>query len=218
MQVISHMYEWVMSHMNQSCQILTSHATCEWFMSNMDKSCHIWISYVTCGCHIWRSHVTYEQVMPHMNESCQIWISLATYEWVISRMDVTYKGVMSHMNVSCRLWPVPCHVCLTKAHQSNVTSYLLHAEYACIFCVCMSACQHVCVPLCLMVYTYVCWHDGAKKSWIIRGVYDVSWQIWGLIYLVLDPFGARSLSSLIHFLRMELLVLLLRRVWILQRV
>ena len=52
----------VMSHVNESCHIWTSHVTYERVMSHMNESCHMWMS-----------HVTYERVMSHMNESCHIY-------------------------------------------------------------------------------------------------------------------------------------------------
>jgi len=71
-------YEWVMSHMNESCHIRMSHVTYEWVMSHLNESCHIWTSQLTYeqSCHIWTSHVTHEWVMSHTNESCHIWTSL----------------------------------------------------------------------------------------------------------------------------------------------
>jgi len=83
-------YEWVTSHMNESCHIWTSHVIHEWVMIHKDESCHIWTSQVTYervmshmneSGHIWMSQVTYEWVMSHMNESCHIWMSHVTYEW-----------------------------------------------------------------------------------------------------------------------------------------
>jgi len=110
-------YEWVMSHINESC-----HVTYEWFnsqvmyervMSHLKQSCHTWAlvqpkSFIE-SCHIWMSRVTYEWVMSHINESCHMWMSHFTYEWVMSHMNeschiwmshVTYEWVMSHMNGS----------------------------------------------------------------------------------------------------------------------
>jgi len=40
-------YEWVMSHLNESCHIWMTHVTYEWVMSHMNESCHIWVSHVT---------------------------------------------------------------------------------------------------------------------------------------------------------------------------
>jgi len=68
-------YEWVMSHMNESCLVWTSHVTHEWVMSHMSESCLIWMS-----------HVSYESVMSHMSES------------------YFYKSVISHTNESCLTW------------------------------------------------------------------------------------------------------------------
>jgi len=39
-------YEWVMSHMNESCLLWMSHVSYEWVMSHMNESCLIWISRV----------------------------------------------------------------------------------------------------------------------------------------------------------------------------
>jgi len=57
-------YEWVMSHMNESCPIWMSHvciaARCcvnEWVLSHVNVSCSTWMSHVPC-----------DWVMSHMNE------------------------------------------------------------------------------------------------------------------------------------------------------
>jgi len=84
-----HAYEWVMSHMNESCLIWMSHVTYEWICVTwlIHKWHVIYMTNESCITHrIWMSHVT------HMNESCLIWMSHVSYEWV-----------MSHMNK-------PCHV------------------------------------------------------------------------------------------------------------
>ena len=81
-----HTYEWIVSHINESCHIWMSHVTYEWVMSHMNEWFHIWIS-----------HVTYEWVTSHMNEPCHIWMSHVTYEWVMSH---TWMGVMSQIWMS----------------------------------------------------------------------------------------------------------------------
>ena len=48
-------YEWVMSHMNESCPIWMSHAPYEWVMSHMNASCRIWIMSIISISHM--SHV-----------------------------------------------------------------------------------------------------------------------------------------------------------------
>jgi len=71
-------FEWVMSHMNESCHTWMSHVTHEWVMLHIDESCHIWMS-----------HVTHEWVMSHMNESCHFWICMTIwmggvlYKWTV---------------------------------------------------------------------------------------------------------------------------------------
>jgi len=108
-------YEWVMSHMNDSC-----HAH-EWVMSRIvtHSSCRtsVWLdSFIWDMICIWMNHVTYEWVtfvlvayewiMSHMNGSCH------AHEWVMSRMNetchtwmshVVYICVMSHMHQSCHI-------------------------------------------------------------------------------------------------------------------
>ena len=137
-------YEWVMSHMNESCLIWMDHVTYEWVMSHMNESRHIWMS-----------HVTYEWIMSHMKDSCHIWMSHVSYEWVISHMyetvshiwlgHVTYEWVMSHMHESCHTWM--SHVtyewvmsqmmrCSTSCHTwgSHVTNDLHHVTHECGTC------------------------------------------------------------------------------------
>jgi len=72
-------YQWIISRINEWCDIGMSHVIYGRIMSLVYESCHIWMS-----------HVTYEWVMSQMNESCHIWMSHVTYEWV-----------MSHVNESC---------------------------------------------------------------------------------------------------------------------
>jgi len=123
-------YEWVMSHVNESCHMWMSHVTYEWVMPHTNESCHIGMSHVTYEwimshvnelCHIWMRHVTHEHVMSHMmshtNESCHLWISHVMYEWVMLHSrhiwheschvwmrHVTYECIMSHMNESYHIW------------------------------------------------------------------------------------------------------------------
>jgi len=95
-------YQWVMSHINESCHISMNHITYQWVMSHINESCHISMS-----------HVTYQWVMSHINESYHISMSHVTYQWVMSHINeschismshVTYQWVMSHMNESCHIW------------------------------------------------------------------------------------------------------------------
>jgi len=109
--------------------IWMSHGTYEWVMSHMNESCHIWLSHVIHSCHIWMSHGTYKWVMVHMNESRHTCMSHGTYEWVMVRTSVlrstmrrsfikiyidepwyiwtshgTYEWVMVHINESWCIW------------------------------------------------------------------------------------------------------------------
>ena len=115
-------YEWVMSHMNESCHIWMSHVTYEWVMSHMNASCHIWMRHIMYewvmsrineSCHIWMSHVTYEWVVSHIKESCHIWMSHVTYECIISYM------CMEKMRLNLML------ACMYYNIYINTTSYVL---------------------------------------------------------------------------------------------
>jgi len=66
---VSHVtYEWVMSHMSESCHIWVSHVTYEWVMSHMSESCHMWVSF------IW-----------------DMWVSLIWDIWVVSYESCSYE-------------------------------------------------------------------------------------------------------------------------------
>jgi len=89
---------WTHSYSDITCYVTSiSHVTYEWVMSHMNESCHIWMSHVTYesvmshiheSCHIWMSHVTYEWVMSHMNESCHIWMShVSTHSYSVMSRD-----------------------------------------------------------------------------------------------------------------------------------
>jgi len=90
-------YEWVMSHMNDSCPIWMSHVPYEWVMSHVNEACLI----LTMN-EAWMRHVPYEWGMSHMNEACPIWMRHVPYEWG-----------MSHMNEACLLW-----LCLAHTDES----------------------------------------------------------------------------------------------------
>jgi len=136
-----------------SCHIWISHVTYEYVVSHMNESCHRqmpwaskcrWQSHINASCHrrhAWMGHVTYASVMSHMNmsrmnHSCHIWICRVTYEWVMSQtnvlgvevqMTITYKCVMSQtsrMNESC-------HVCI-----SHVTYEYVTYEQSCHIWIC----------------------------------------------------------------------------------
>jgi len=120
-------YERVMSHMNESCHVGTSHVTYERVMSHMNESCPIWTSDVTYewvmshmnkSCHVWTSHVTYERVMSHMNKSCHVWTSHVKYEWVMSHMNES-----CHICVSHATWPtnqVHATICTITSDESDL--------------------------------------------------------------------------------------------------
>ena len=86
---MSHVNEWVMSRMNESCQWV-SHVTHEWVM-------------LTDVASEKASQFAPERVV-HLNESCRIWMrhDKSIYTCV---SHVTYRWVMLHPNKSYRTWP-----------------------------------------------------------------------------------------------------------------
>jgi len=62
-------WEWVMTHMEESCLTWRSHVMYGGVMSHMKESCHVWIGCVTHMNKSWMSHGT------NMNES---WVSHGT--------------------------------------------------------------------------------------------------------------------------------------------
>jgi len=84
--VLSHVpYEWVISHMNESCPIWMSHVPYKCVMSHMNMTQDIvttrsWRASSTSGKYE-LSHVPCEWVMSHMNEPCPIWMRHVPYEW-----------------------------------------------------------------------------------------------------------------------------------------
>jgi len=75
-------YEWVMSHMIESCHIWMGHVTHEWVMSHINESCHIWMSRVT---HEWiMSHITNECCSPSLITARCVCLYVCSYKLVSS--------------------------------------------------------------------------------------------------------------------------------------
>jgi len=107
-------YEWVVSHVNESCY------TYEWVRSgssahSVPRKCHtherVMLPHINESNPMWMSHVTYRRIVSRMNESCH------TYEFVCSdhSADVvpqsyhTYGRIMSpRINESCHTWHDSC--------------------------------------------------------------------------------------------------------------
>ena len=122
-------YEWVMSHVNESRHVWISHVTYERVMSRMKESR---LSYESIMSLIWMSHVKCEWVMSQLNESCHIWSVMSSChicEWV-----------MSHMNKSCHIWMnhvadnwVMSHVSMSMCRYMT-HSYVTHMIYHSFMC------------------------------------------------------------------------------------
>jgi len=111
--VIHITFEWVTSHLNDSCHIWMSHVTFEWVMSHLSvvsclresQSCHVWercdskrqARVCVCSTQTHTHTHTYthcqslgaECVMSRMNES---------NEWVVSHLNGSVTGVISNLN------------------------------------------------------------------------------------------------------------------------
>jgi len=77
---------WVMTHMNETCQIWMRHLTYEWVLPHMNES---W--------RIWTSHDTYELDMSDTNETSHLWIGL------IAQVDMPLSDTVTGY-VTCHIW------------------------------------------------------------------------------------------------------------------
>jgi len=72
-------YEWVMSHMIESCHIHSVNG-----QGAVRATCVAWLIHMCAALYAWHFAVRVRQVMSHINESCLTSISHVTYEWVVS--------------------------------------------------------------------------------------------------------------------------------------
>jgi len=161
-------YEWVMSHMNESCHIWMSHITYEWVMSHMNKSCHIWIR-----------HDTYEWVMSHTNESCHIWMSHVTYEWVLWHMNESFHRWMIHITSKTQIThhDIAQLMIANKASQSLARLYVTWLIYVNSWHIYiwwgwfMSDMTHFWM-------TSRIWHDYERVPWLIHMCEMTHSHVW----------------------------------------
>jgi len=160
----------VMSHMNESCHIWTSHATYWRVMSPMNESCHIWMSHATWIRHVtshintqvWTSHVTHEWVMSHMNVSCHVWInpfllSLCpslplSHTHTIGKPRWYWTSpltIMAHMDESCPVW-------IRHITYEQVTSCTIDFS--------LSLCLSLSLSLCLSFSDTIRWNYSASAA------------------------------------------------------
>jgi len=96
-------YEWVVSHINESCHVWMSRVPYKWVMSRImhhDTSCHVWMHLVALMC-----HGTYEWGTSLMNTSWHMWMRHVTREFVITFTNESHHGSIGrwHMNESWRI-------------------------------------------------------------------------------------------------------------------
>ena len=120
-------YEWVMSHMNESCH--TYECVTTW-MSHVSYL-NVWCDTYECiTSHVCISHITIRMShVPHMNESCP------TYKCIMSHMNKpyhTYEWAMSHkwMNNATHinksgLWPISSFLPLSPSPHSHIYTHTL---------------------------------------------------------------------------------------------
>jgi len=120
-----YMHDGVISHMNESCCIWTSHVTYEWVMAHMNESCHIRMSHGTYE-GVTSRHGHLHLLEPHLHTS----MSHVAYEWVTSHMDESCHTQMSHVTICS---PVSCRAPCTRMNESCHTwiSHVTHINESC---------------------------------------------------------------------------------------
>ena len=109
---VSSVYEWVMSHMNESCPIWMSHGPYEWVMSHMNESWPIWMS---CTLHMQWSHLKHLRVTSNTHES------LKTLMSHFKHLRVTWHSTMWFVIcvVSVCIFSFVCGVSVSSAAQER---------------------------------------------------------------------------------------------------
>jgi len=125
-------YEWVMSHMNESCHIKYMYwksanefewnmAHIEGVMSHMNESCPIWVSHVTsntCTRRVYyKSANESECVTSRTKGVCPIWLY--------------HSFIWSHMTKSLPTWmsQVPQNICTAAFLKTHAQYLKTHAQY-----------------------------------------------------------------------------------------
>jgi len=174
-------YEWVMSHMNESCDIWMSHVTYEWVVWHMTESnacpasllhkipllhfawCHTGMCHVPSvdeSYHIWMIMIETCLawiVLSCVNESRHVWMSHVTYEWVwrIFHELVALASVVAFHKVPCRNEScLTCEWVTSHVNESrHVWMSLTHFPRACC------ASFRCCIP------------QGAMQEWVMSHVW-----------------------------------------------
>jgi len=113
-------YEWVMSHMNESCHIWMSHvyssrlASVFYCLCNMCAyTCHMAHTYVTWIIHMWRG--SFMRDTTHLLAAPATLLAIGIFEWVMSYL---WMSSVTCVNESCHI----CGWVLSRVWMSHVIS------------------------------------------------------------------------------------------------
>jgi len=126
-------YEWVMSHMNESCHIWMSHVTCEYVKSKspifIRTVCTLW--WVMAYSDVWRGSficvtwlirmcdMTHSYVWLDLRWLLCVWVDVSchTYEWVASHI---WMSRVTHVDESCHTYGwVMSHIWMSHVTHMN---------------------------------------------------------------------------------------------------
>jgi len=170
---------------------MTRHVTCEWVMSHMNESCHIWTShvtymlYITCEASILHMHT--QKWCPKKNGAnvtnsiiAEMPRTLLSWKWLIHIghvTDVVWHD--AHTEMSRTLLSQRCH---ELYYHSNDSFILATSQTSCDMThTHVWHDSHVCVTwrihTCDMTHTYV-WHDAFIWSTFNMNLSYVPWLIY----------------------------------------
>ena len=110
--VTGHTYEWVMSHMNESCHIWMRHVTYEW---NVSSECNVWTVGLFCRILslLYGSFAKETYNFPNVSTECDVWTVCWSSQVTSDEKCMSAEGHrepwVPRDNETCHLWIIGVH-------------------------------------------------------------------------------------------------------------